>query len=147
MINKVILIGNLGADPEVRTLESGVMFAKLSLATNESYKDRNDEWQTITEWHNIVLWRGLAERAERQLKKGSQVFVEGKLTSRSYQDQDGNKKYITEIRANTFRLLGPKNTNDSMRTGTPEDKYAAVDKNKSKETPVVEDDAADDLPF
>ncbi len=105
MLNRVTFIGNLGKDPEVRRLESGVAVAKFSLATNESYKDKNGEWQQSTEWHDIVCWRYLAERAETQLKKGSMVYVEGKLTHRKYQDKDGNDRYITEVVANTFRSL------------------------------------------
>lgn len=105
MINKVFLIGNLGKDPEVRRLESGSTVAKFSLATNENYKDKAGEWQTITEWHNIVIWRAQAERAEKELKKGSLAYVEGKLTHRSYKDKDGNDRYITEVVANTYRLL------------------------------------------
>lgn len=105
MINKVILIGNLGKDPEVRVLESGTKVAKFTMATNENYRDKNNEWQTVTEWHNVILWRYLAESAERQLKKGSLVYIEGKLTSRKYQDKEGNDRYITEVVANVMRSL------------------------------------------
>lgn len=105
MVNKVILIGNLGADPEVRRLENGAVVAKIRVATNENYKDKEGAWQTITEWHDVVLWRGLAERAESQLKKGSQVYIEGKLTHRTWQDQDGNNRKTTEVVANYFRSL------------------------------------------
>ncbi len=105
MINKVILIGNLGKDPEVKHLEGGSSVGRFSIATNESYKDKSGEWQTITEWHNVVVWRNLAERAERQLKKGNMVYVEGKLSTRKWQDQNGIDKYTTEVVANTFRLL------------------------------------------
>ena len=105
MINKVFLIGNLGRDPEVRRLESGVAVAKFPLATNENYKDKNGEWQTLTEWHDVVAWRGLAERIERELKKGKLAYVEGKLTHRKYQDKDGNDRYVTEVLANVVRLL------------------------------------------
>ena len=105
MINKVTLIGNLGADPEVRHLESGVQVARFSLATNESYKDKDDNWQKLTEWHNIVVWRELAERAERMLKKGMLVYVEGKISYRKFTGQDGQERYVTDIIANTFRLL------------------------------------------
>lgn len=105
MVNKVTLIGRLGKDPEIRTLDNGTYVAKFSLATDESYKDRNGEWQTQTEWHNVIMWRDMAERAERMLKKGSLVYIDGKLTSRSWQDQNGQTRYITEIRANTFRAL------------------------------------------
>jgi single-strand DNA-binding protein len=105
MVNKVTLIGRLGKDPEVRTLDNGASIAKFSLATNESYKDKSGEWQTITEWHNIIMWREVAERAEKQLKKGYLVYIDGKLTNRSWQDENGNTKYITEVRVNSFRLL------------------------------------------
>lgn len=105
MINKVILIGNLGKDPEVRHLESGVAVAKFSVATNESYQDKSGQWQTVTEWHDVVVWRALAERAERQLRKGSLVYVEGKLTHRKWQDREGGDRYSTEVVANTFRSM------------------------------------------
>lgn len=105
MVNKVILIGNLGRDPEVRKLDNGSSVGRFSVATNESYMDKSGEWQTITEWHNVVVWRNLAERAERQLKKGNMIFVEGKLSTRKWQDQNGVDKYTTEVVANTFRLL------------------------------------------
>ena len=105
MINKVLLIGNLGRDPEIRRLESGAAVAKFSIATNENYKDKSGEWQTITEWHNIVAWRGLAERAERDLKKGGMVYVEGKLTTRKWQDKEGKDQYTTEVVALLLRSL------------------------------------------
>ena len=105
MINKVTLIGNLGADPEVRHLESGVQVARFSVATNESYKDKDGNFQTITEWHNVVAWRELAERAEKMLKKGMQVYVDGKISYRKYTTQEGQDRYVTDIVANTFRLL------------------------------------------
>ena len=105
MYNKVILIGNLGRDPEIRKLEGGTAVGKFSVATNENYKDQSGEWQTRTEWHDVVVWRGLAERAERDLKKGNMVFVEGKLTHRKWQDKDGNNRYTTEVLANVVRKL------------------------------------------
>ena len=105
MINKVTLIGNLGKDPEIRRLENGAAVARLAIATNESYKDKSGEWQTVTEWHTVICWRHLAERAETQLKKGSLVYVEGKLTTRKWQDKDGNDRYNTEVVANTFRSM------------------------------------------
>ncbi|MBN8677729.1 MAG: single-stranded DNA-binding protein [Chitinophagales bacterium] len=104
MINKVTLIGNLGGDPEIRTLENGTPVGRFSLATNESYKDKDGNWQTLTEWHNIVVWRELAERA-KSLKKGSTVYVEGKISYRKYTDKDGVEKSLTDIVANLFRLL------------------------------------------
>ena len=148
MINKVTLIGNLGSDPEVRHLESGAVVAKFSLATNESYKDKAGEWQTQTEWHNVIMWRNLAERAERDLKKGKLVFVEGKLTHRKY-EKDGQTRYITEVVANTYRLL-EKRENVGGNSNFPTEQTAAksnvVKKSVVKEAaPATE--AEDDLPF
>lgn len=108
MINKVTLIGNLGQDPEVKHLESGSMVARLSVATNESYKDKDGNWQKKTEWHVVIAWRELAERAERYMKKGELVYVDGKITYRKYKDVAGVEKIATEIVANTLRQLTPK---------------------------------------
>ncbi len=105
MVNKVTLIGRLGADPEVRRLENGAAVAKLNIATNENYRDKNGEWQKLTEWHNVVVWRWLAERAEQYLKKGSLVFIEGKLTTRKWQDKDGNDRYTTEVVGSVMKSL------------------------------------------
>lgn len=105
MINKVTLIGNLGGDPEIRHLENGTAVGRFSLATNESYKDKEGNWQKQTEWHNVVIWRDLAERAEKLLKKGMMVFVEGKISYRKFTDKDGQERNVTDIVANNFRLL------------------------------------------
>lgn len=105
MVNRVTLIGNLGRDPEIRRLENGAVVAQFSVATNENYKDKDGNWQTLTEWHNVVAWRGLAEQAERNFKKGSLVFIEGKLTHRKYQDANQTDRYITEVVANSMRSL------------------------------------------
>ncbi len=105
MINKVILIGNLGKDPEVRHLEGGSSVANFTLATNENYKDKSGEWQKQTEWHNIVAWGNLAEYSEKWLKKGMLVFIEGKLTHRKYQDKEGNDRYITEVKSVSIRTM------------------------------------------
>jgi single-strand DNA-binding protein len=104
MLNKVILIGNLGKDPEIRTLESGVSKANFTLATNESYKDRNGVWQKSTEWHDIVMWRSMAEKA-KNLRKGMLVYVEGKLTHRKWVDREGKDHYTTEVSAEILRIL------------------------------------------
>ncbi|WP_018479905.1 single-stranded DNA-binding protein [Pontibacter roseus] len=104
-VNKVILIGNLGKDPEVRHLEGGVAVARFPIATSETFKDKNGERQERTEWHNIVLWRGLAEVAEKFLKKGQSVFIEGKIRTSSYQDKEGNQRYSTEIVADNMTML------------------------------------------
>ena len=106
-VNKVILIGNLGRDPEVRYLEGGVAVANFPIATSETYRDRNSgERITQTEWHSIVLWRGLAEVAEKYLRKGNQVYIEGKLRTRSWDDQNGNTRYTTEVVADNMTMLG-----------------------------------------
>lgn len=157
MINKVILIGNLGRDPEVRHLESGVSVAKFSVATNESYQDKNKEWQTVTEWHNVVVWRALAERAERQLSKGSLVYIEGKLTHRKWQDKEGVDRYTTEIVANTFRSLEKReSTQQSTGSDFPavESSYsgsAAPGMTSATSTETVntgtKTETTDDLPF
>ena len=106
--NKVQLIGNLGNNPEIITLESGKKLAKFSIATNETYKNAQGEKITNTEWHNLVAWGKTAEIAESYLEKGREIAIEGKLTTRSYDDKDGNKKYITEIVINELLLLGIK---------------------------------------
>ncbi len=103
-INKVILVGNLGADPEVRSLENGTKVATLSIATTESYKDKAGAWQEQTEWHRIVLWRYLAEKAER-MKKGSKIYVEGSLRTRNWTDKDNITRYTTEIVGDKTLLL------------------------------------------
>ncbi|MDD2771033.1 MAG: single-stranded DNA-binding protein [Bacteroidales bacterium] len=111
MLNKVMLIGNVGKDPEIRHLESGTAVANITLATTERYKDRNGELQEQTEWHNVVLWRGLADVTERFVRKGSQIFIEGKIRSRSWEDQSGQKRYTTEIVADNMQLLGRRSDN------------------------------------
>ena len=106
--NRVQLIGNLGMDPEVRKLDSGKMMAKFSLATKDVYRSAKGEKVTDTQWHNIVIWGKTAEIAEKYLRKGNEVAVEGKLISRSYEDKSGTKKYITEIVVNELLLMGSK---------------------------------------
>jgi len=106
--NKVQLIGNLGNNPEIITLDSGKKLAKFSIATNENYKNAQGEKVTETQWHNLVAWNKTAELVEQLLEKGKEVAIEGKLTTRSYDDKEGNKKYITEIVVNELLLLGSK---------------------------------------
>lgn len=108
--NKVQLIGNLGNAPEVRTFDSGRKMVKFSMATNESYRNTEGERITETQWHNLVAWGKLADIAERFLAKGKEVAIEGKLINRSYQDREGNKRYVTEIQVNELLLLGSKAT-------------------------------------
>lgn len=110
MINKITLIGNAGSDAETRTLENGAKVARVSLATKESYKDKNGEWQSTTEWHNLILWRDLADRSE-SIKKGSLVYAEGKVTYRKYTDKDGIERNQTDIVVSSFRVLDKKEGN------------------------------------
>ena len=137
-VNKAILIGNLGKDPEVRHLDNGVKVANFSLATTESYKDRDGNRQSQTEWHNIVLWRGLAEVAERYLKKGNSVYIEGRIKTRKWTDKDGNNRYTTEIQADNMTMLGGKKDNETSPASS----------NDSASDIVVNDSGKDDdLPF
>ncbi len=106
MVNKVTLVGRVGRDTEVRRLENGTPVGKFSVATNESYKDNNGEWQELTEWHEVVVWRGSAEYCEKNVKKGDLVYVEGKITHRKYTDKNGIERYSTEIVASQARVLG-----------------------------------------
>ncbi|WP_440120159.1 single-stranded DNA-binding protein [Tenacibaculum sp. Ill] len=106
--NRVQLIGNLGNTPEIITLESGKKLAKFSIATNETYKNAQGEKVTDTQWHNVVAWNKTAEIIEKYLEKGKEVMIEGKLTSRSFDDNEGNKRYITEVICNELLMLGNK---------------------------------------
>lgn len=143
-VNKVILVGNLGKDPEIRVLESGTKVATFSLATTESYKDRNSgERVDKTEWHNIVLWRALADIAERFLKKGNQVYLEGKLQTRSYDDKDGNTRYTTEIVGQNMTMLGSRSTEGSSSPSPA----AGNSQPAEMKSDLAADDDTDDLPF
>lgn len=144
-VNKVILIGNLGKDPEVRHLENGTAVANFSMATSESYKDRSSgERKTITEWHNIVLWRGLAEIAEKYLKKGDQVYIEGKLKTRSWEDKDGNTRYTTEVVGDNMTMLGIRGSSTEKDSEVTE---AAEATSVANEEAISSDEETDDLPF
>ncbi|MBQ3521703.1 MAG: single-stranded DNA-binding protein [Bacteroidales bacterium] len=165
--NKVLLIGNTGRDPEVRHLESGVAVATFTLATTERYKDRNGVMQDQTEWHNIVCWRNLAELSEKYISKGTQIFVEGKIRTRSWTDQNGQKRFTTEIVADNIRLLGKKGDSSSAQSpagygapqggyGMPQGSYGAPqpmpqqNMGAASPQPAADfpmEDASDDLPF
>tara|TARA_B100000482_G_scaffold47485_1_gene31450 strand:+ start:656 stop:1039 length:384 start_codon:yes stop_codon:yes gene_type:complete len=120
-VNKVILIGNLGKDPEVKYLDNGVAVANLSLATSENYKNKDGEKVTQTEWHDIVLWRGLAEVAEKYLKKGSSVYIEGKLRTNKWVDKDENTRYKTEVLADKLTMLGRSQNQEQSSESSSED--------------------------
>lgn len=141
-VNKVILIGNLGKDPEVRSIESGTKVATFSLATTETYKNKEGVRVDQTEWHRIVLWRGLAEVAEKYLRKGNSIYVEGKIATRKYTDKDGIERNITEIVADNMTMLGGRR--DDPGVGTPPE-----ERNTSSSTPQVPviEEPQDDLPF
>jgi len=150
-VNKVILVGNVGKDPEIRHLDTGVAVANFPLATSESYTAKNGEKVTTTEWHNIVLWRGLAEVAEKYVTKGRQLYIEGRIRTRNYDDKDGNKRYITEIYGDTMQMLGTKSDDNKSGTG----QYAQNATSQSAVPPVsmasepeMDDSGGDeDLPF
>ena len=147
-VNKAILVGNLGRDPEIRVLDKGVKVARFSLATTESYNDRNTGQRVDqTEWHNITLWRGLAEIAERYLQKGSQVYIEGKIQTRQYQDKDGITKYATEIIGQNMTLLGSRPTSSSSTYDQePAESRPVREPSEPQDTGSMPDET-DDLPF
>lgn len=152
MVNRVTLIGNLGKDPEVRKLENGASVAKFSVATDEGYRDSSGSWVDRTEWHDVVAWRGLAERAESNLKKGMLVYVEGKLSTRKWTDQNNVERYRTEIVANYFRILNSRGLGNNEQEES--NNYASANAvsstpitngSQTTSSPPMEDD--DDLPF
>lgn len=118
-VNKVILVGNLGKDPEVKYLDSGVAVANFSLATTENYKNKEGERVSQTEWHSIVLWRGLAEVAEKYLRKGSSVYIEGRIRTRKWEDNDGRTRYNTEIMGDSMTMLGGKPLSENKNEDSP----------------------------
>ncbi len=143
-INKVILVGNVGKDPEIRHLDSGVSVATFPLATSETYVAKNGERVTNTEWHNIVLWRGLADVADKYVRKGRQLYIEGRIRSRSYDDKDGQKRYITEIYGDVMKLLG-------SREQQPAPQGEASSRSEFKppvaDEPTYQEGGEEDLPF
>ena len=155
MINKVILVGNVGIDPEVRTLETGVKTARVRLATTEKMFNRETRESTDhTEWHTITMWRGLADVVDRYVRKGSQIYIEGRLRTREWTDKDGNKRYSTEILADEMKLLGGRREGGEQQGGgfqqqayaapAPQPAYAAP---APQPAPAAASDEVDDLPF
>lgn len=143
-VNKVILVGNVGKDPEVRHLEGGVSVARFPLATNETYTDKSGQRVTQTEWHNIVVWRGQAEVVEKYVKTGKLLYIEGRLRTNIYDDKEtGVKKYFTEIHCLNFRFLGP-STGDGTQSAGSQNQSQPTPTNKP-EPPMP--DPEDDLPF
>jgi len=154
-VNKVILIGNLGKDPEVKYTPSGTPVAKITLATNERFKDKSGDWQDRTEWHNVVLWQRLAEIAGEYLKKGGKVYIEGRLQTRSWEDKtSGQKKYMTEVVANDLVLLGGRGEGSGGNESGGRSRGAAAGggNNFDQRAPEAEPSAAgpitdEDIPF
>ncbi|MAI23289.1 MAG: single-stranded DNA-binding protein [Crocinitomicaceae bacterium] len=162
-INKAILVGNLGKDPEMRYTPNGVAVCSFPMATSETYKDRNTgERITQTEWHNIVIWRGMAETAEKYLHKGSQVYIEGKIKTRSWEDQQGQKRYTTEVVADVMQLLDRPNSSSGSsqqaQAAAPAAQQAQASAQPAQQAqPMAKEQAAapaergphsaDDLPF
>ena len=152
-LNKVLLIGNVGKDPEIRHLQGGASVATITLATSERYKDRNGESRELTEWHTVIAWRQLADLAENYIRKGSQIYVEGRIRSRSWDDQNGQKRYVTEIQADAIQLLGRRGDNPAaQQSAAPQNYGAPTQPQPQQTTPIVNpadltDDGTDDLPF
>ena len=146
-VNKVILIGNLGSDPEVKYTPSGVPVANVSLATNETWNDRNGERQERTEWHRLVVWRKLAEIVGQYLKKGSKVYIEGRLETRSWDDQSGQKRYTTEVVVNDLQMLDGRGDFSDAGPGAPEPPAAPESAGGGYAPQGGGESADDDLPF
>ncbi len=138
-VNRVMLIGNLGKDPDVQFLEGNIAVAKFPLATTETFKDRSGKLVSQTEWHTVVLWRGLAELAQKYLHKGSLVYIEGRLKTRSWEDKEGNKKFATEIVGDNLIMLDKRNDGSHPSTDT-------IEGMGSSDIPPV-DDGTERLPF
>ncbi len=140
-VNRVMLIGNLGKDPDMQFLEGNIGVAKFSLATTETYKDRSGRLISQTEWHTIVLWRGLAELAQKYLHRGSLVYIEGRLKTRSWEDKEGNKKFATEIVGDNLIMLDKKNE------GGPGSGFEAPELGGEDELPPADEHGNERLPF
>jgi len=144
-VNKVILVGNVGKDPDVRHLEGGVTVARFPLATNETYTDKSGQRVTQTEWHNIVVWRGQAEIAEKYIKSGKLLYVEGRLRTNTYEDKEtGAKKYFTEVYCTTFRFLDPSPSDGTAKDERTSDQSPS---NSQKDDESLMPQPEDDLPF
>lgn len=144
-VNKVILVGNLGKDPELRYTPSGTAVCTFSLATSDRFKNKQGEQQDRTEWHNIVTWSGLAEICGKYLAKGKQVYIEGRIQSRSYDDRDGNKRYITEIVASEMQMLSRAGEQGAVGSGGSRPSSQHNEPSGGPEEPPFNPD--DDIPF
>lgn len=153
-VNRVILIGNLGKDPEVKYLDGGRGFAKFPIATSEVYRDKNGERKEQTEWHNIAVWRpGLVDVVEKYVKKGDKIFIEGKLRTRSWEDEDKNMRYMTEIVVDNLTMLGNRSDSEASRSSSSGNQSQPA-QSASQPSPAPQPEASstsmdddDDLPF
>ena len=142
-VNRVILIGNLGKDPDVQYLEGNIGVAKFSLATTETYKDRGGKLVSQTEWHTVVLWRGLADLAQKYLHKGSLVYIEGRLRTRSWEDKEGNKKFATEVVGDNLIMLDKRGEVHNFGSGHHHDNLEGI---SNADIPPI-GETSEDLPF
>jgi len=146
-LNRVMLIGNLGKDPDVQYLEGNVSMAKFPLATTEMFKERSGKMGTQTEWHNIILWRGLADLAQKFLHKGSLIYLEGRLRTRSWEDREGHKKFVTEIMADNFIMLDRRSDSHSNNVSSTTAVSHVEETNYTEDVPPPEDEPSGSLPF
>ena len=145
MINKVILLGNVGKDPEIKYFDNESSVANFSLATSETYTNKNGEKVTNTEWHNVQAWRGLAKVVEKYVRKGDLIYIEGRIKTRSYDDKDGNKKYVTEILADEMKMLGSRGNKDNV--GYNSTSSNSISSSVQDNISVDSGNDIDDLPF
>ncbi len=141
-VNRVMLIGNLGKDPDMQFLEGNIGVAKFSLATTETYKDRSGKLISQTEWHTVVLWRGLADLAQKYLHRGSLVYIEGRLKTRSWEDKEGNKKFATEIVGDNLIMLDKRSDGTTHAPG-----FEESENHPNSDNPPVDDNGNERLPF
>ncbi len=146
MINKVILLGNVGKDPDINYIQPDVPLAKFPLATDESFKRNDGEWENRTEWHNVVAWRNTAKYVEGRIKKGMQVYIEGKIQTRKYEDQNGQEKYITQIVAQIIRIINKRGMDDDTQQNQPP-QAATDDAPKKENVPPQNESAPNEDPF
>jgi single-strand DNA-binding protein len=149
-VNKVIIVGNVGRDPEVRFTKNGTAVATFSVATSERFKDRDGQQQERTEWHRVVAWAQLADICGKYLRKGKQVYIEGRLQTRDWEDKDGHKRYTTEVIANQMQMLGRREDGDSSGYGGGDESYprGGSGGGSGSDSPMPSGGAADDeIPF
>ncbi len=145
-LNKVMLIGNVGQDPEIKYFDNNNKVARITLATTERYKDKAGNQQEATEWHNLTAWGFTADIVEKWVKKGTQLYVEGRIRTRSWQDKDGNKRYTTEINVDNLQMLGRRSDNPNNNQSTPQQYNAKEISTSTKVTEPVTEEVEDDIP-